>query len=99
MELWREGVRQAVVPISKPEISIGRGSRSVAVDLPLKGDPEISRVHATLMFDDQGRYWLTSKGRNPTLISGREAPREERIMVQPDEKIAICSYTLRIQPK
>ena len=99
VELWREGVRQEVVPITKPEISIGRGSRSVAVDLPLKGDPEISRVHATLFFDDQGRYWLTSKGRNPTLISGREAPREERIIVQPDEKIAICSYTLRIQPK
>jgi len=99
MELWREGVRQSVVPITKAEISIGRGSRSVEVDLPLKGDPEISRVHATLTFDDQGRYWLTPKGRNPTLISGREAAREQRIMVQPDEKIAICSYTLRIQPK
>jgi hypothetical protein len=99
IELWREGVRQSVVPITKAEITIGRGSRSVSVDLPLKGDPEISRVHATLTFDDQGRYWVTPKGRNPTLISGRELPRDERTMVQPDEKIAICSYTLRIQPK
>jgi FHA domain-containing protein len=99
IELWREGVRQSVVPITKAEITIGRGSRSVSVDLPLKGDPEISRVHATLTFDDQGRYWVTPKGRNPTLVSGRELPRDERTMVQPDEKIAICSYTLRIQPK
>ncbi len=99
IELWREGIRQSVVKITKAEITIGRGSRSVAVDLPLKGDPEISRVHATLTFDDQGRFWLTSKGRNPTLISGREIPREERTMVQPDEKIGICSFTLRIQPK
>ena len=99
IELWREGVRQTVVKITKAEISIGRGSRSVEVDLPLKGDPEISRVHATLTFDDQGRYWLTSKGRNPTLISGREIPREERTIIQPDEKIGICSYSLRIQPK
>jgi hypothetical protein len=99
MELWKDGVRQTVTPITKAEITIGRGSRSVAVDLPLKGDPEISRVHATLTFDDQGRYWLTSKGRNPTLVSGREIPREQRTMVQPDEKISICSYTLRIQPK
>jgi hypothetical protein len=99
IELWREGVRQAVVPITKPEITIGRGSKSVTVDLPLKGDPEISRVHATLMLDDQGRYWLTPKGRNPTLMSGREVPREQRTVVQPDEKIAICSFTLRIQPK
>lgn len=99
IELWREGVRQSVVKITKPEITIGRGSRTVAVDLPLKGDPEISRVHATLMFDDQGRHWLTPKGRNPTLISAREIPREERTLVQPDEKIGICSFTLRIQPK
>jgi hypothetical protein len=99
MELWREGVRQSVVPITKAEITIGRGSKSVAVDLPLKGDPEISRVHATLTFDDQGRYWITPKGRNPTLISGKELPREQRTIVQPDEKIGICSYTLRIQPK
>src|SRR5712691_609183 len=83
IELWREGVRQSVIKITKPEITIGRGSRSVAVDLPLKGDPEISRVHATMTFDDQGRFWLTSKGRNPTLVSGKELPREERTMVQP----------------
>lgn len=99
IELWREGVRQAVVKITKPEITIGRGSRSVAVDLPLRGDAEISRVHVTLMLDDQGRYWITPKGRNPTLISGRELPRDQRTIVQPDEQIVICSYTLRIQPK
>jgi hypothetical protein len=99
IELWREGVRQTVVPITKPEITIGRGSKSVTVDLPLKGDPEISRVHAILTLDDQGRYWITPKGRNPTLVSGREVPREQRTVVQPDEKITICSFTLRIQPK
>jgi len=99
VELWREGVRQSVVKITKAEITIGRGSRTISVDLPLKGDPEISRVHATLMFDDQGRYWITPKGRNPTLVSGREVPREQRTVVQPDEKIGICSFSLRIFKK
>jgi hypothetical protein len=99
VELWREGVRQLVVPVTQPEISVGRGSRSISVDLPLKGDPEISRVHAVLTMDEQGQYWLTPKGRNPTLVAGRELPREERTQVQPDEKIQICSYVLRIQPK
>jgi hypothetical protein len=99
VEIWRAGTREAVVPISKTEITIGRGSRSVSVDLPLKGDPEISRVHATLVRDDQGQYWLTPKGRNPTIVSGREVPREEPSPVTPDEKIEICSYSLRIQPK
>jgi hypothetical protein len=99
IEVWREGVRQAVLPVTKTEITIGRGSRSVSVDLPLKGDPEISRVHATLARDEQGQYWITPKGRNPTLLSGRELPREERSPVTPDEKIEICSFNLRIQPK
>ncbi len=98
VEVWRNGVRQSVVPIMKPEITIGRGSKSVSVDLPIKGDPEVSRHHATLARDPEGRYWLTPTGRNPTLISGREMPREERTAVNPDDKIEIASFTLRIQP-
>lgn len=99
MEVWRDGVREAVVPITKNEITIGRGSRSVTVDLPLKGDPEVSRVHAVLDRDNDGHYWLTPKGRNPTLVGGRELMREQRTEVLPDQKIAICNFVLRIQPK
>jgi hypothetical protein len=99
IEIWREGVRQAVLPIAKQEITIGRGSRSVTVDLPIKGDPEVSRVHALINVDENGHYWLTPKGRNATMVSGKEIPREERTQVLPDEKIQICSYVLRIQPK
>jgi hypothetical protein len=99
VEVWRNGARQTVQPIFKPDITIGRGSKSVAVDLPIKGDPEVSRLHAVIERDDQGRYWFTPKGRNPTFVSGREIPREERVQVMPDEKIEIASFTLRIQPK
>lgn len=99
VEVWRAGVRQTVVPISKPEITIGRGSRSVSVDLPIKGDPEVSRIHATLERDEGGQFWFTPKGRNPTLINGHEVPREQRTPVSPDNKIEVCSYTLRIQPQ
>lgn len=98
VEVWRAGVRQAVVPITKPEITIGRGSRSVSVDLPLKGDPEVSRIHAVLGRDEQGQYWLTPKGRNLTLLNGQELPREQSTQVTPDNKIEICSFILRIQP-
>lgn len=99
LEVWRNGSRQSVVPVMKPDISIGRGSKSVSVDLPIKGDPEVSRLHATLERDDQGRFWFTPRGRNPTFVNGREIPREERVQVAPDEKIEIASFTLRIQPK
>jgi hypothetical protein len=99
VEVWRSGVRQTVVPILKNEISIGRGSKSVTVDLPIKGDPEVSRNHASLERDNSGRFWFTPKGRNPTFVGGREIGREERVEVKPDEKIEIASFTLRIQPK
>jgi hypothetical protein len=99
VEVWRGGVRQTVVPIGKPEITIGRGSKSTTVDLPIKGDPEVSRIHALLARDPEGKYWLTPKGRNPTLVGGHELPREESTEIAPDDKIEICSYTLRIQPK
>jgi hypothetical protein len=99
VEVWKGGVRQTVVPITKNEISIGRGSKSVSVDLPIKGDPEVSRNHATLELDNTGRYWFTPRGRNATFVGGREIPREERVEVRPDEKIEIAGFTLRIQPK
>ena len=99
VEVWRNGQRQTVEPVYKQEITIGRGSKSVAVDIVIKGDLEVSRSHATLELDNTGRYWFTPKGRNPTFVGGREVPREERVEVLPDQKIDIASYTLRIQPK
>lgn len=99
VEVWYKGVRQSVVPITKQEITIGRGSRSVTVDLPLKGDPEVSRIHAVLSMDEQGVYWLTPKGRNPTFVNGQELPRDTGTQIAPDEKIDICGFSLRIQPK
>jgi hypothetical protein len=98
IEVWQNGVRESVVPVVKNEITIGRGSRSINVDLPIKGDPEVSRVHATLTRDVGGRYWLVAKGRNPTMINGQEIPRGENVEVAPDQKIGICNFVLRIQP-
>ena len=99
IEVWRDGVREAVVPVLKNEITIGRGSRSVSVDLPIKGDPEVSRVHAVMSRDNEGRFWLVAKGRNPTLVNGRELTREEPTEVAPDMKISICNFIIRIQPR
>src|SRR5437870_2146551 len=70
VELWRNGVREAVVPVTKPETTIGRGSQTISVDLPIQGDPEVSRVHAILSRDNDGHYWIVPRGRNATLIGG-----------------------------
>lgn len=98
IEIWRNNQRESVVPISKEEISIGRKSQKVVSDLMLDGDPEVSRPHAILRRDSEGKYWLTHKGKNPTIVAGRQIPLEQPYPIAPGEPISICSFMLRIQP-
>lgn len=99
LEIWRGGVRQNVVPIYQTEVSIGRGSKSKPVDIPLAGDPEISRRHVTLSTDGAGNFWLTNEGRNAAVINNYELPIGQKVNVSSGLTISICSYLLRIQPK
>ncbi len=98
LEIWRDGVRQTVMPIYKNEISIGRGSKSQPVDVSLAGDPEISRRHLSLIFLD-GSFLVVNEGRNPAIINDYELPKGQEIPVSGGVPIAVCSYVLRIQSK
>jgi hypothetical protein len=98
LEIWRDNVRQTVMPIYKNEISIGRGSKSKPVDITLPGDPEISRRHLSLIFSN-GSFSVVGEGRNPTVVNNQEVPAGQRIPVSPSVPITVCSYLLRIQPK
>jgi len=99
LEVWRDGVRQTVVPVYQNEISIGRGSKSKPVDVALAGDPEISRRHLSLIYDGQGKFSMINEGRNPAMINDYELQIGQRISVSEGVPIAVCSYLLRIQPK
>jgi hypothetical protein len=99
LEIWQNGVRQTVIPIYQNEVAIGRGSKSKPVDVPLPGDPEVSRRHLTLVCNGQGNYWLVSEGRNAIVVASREVPMGQRVQVNPGDAIMVCSYLLRIQPK
>lgn len=99
LEIWRNGVRQNVVPIFQNEITIGRGSKSKPVDIALAGDVEISRRHLLLITDGAGNFWAVNEGRNPAMINTYELPEGQRVPVSPGISVAICSYVLRIQPK
>jgi len=98
LEVYRNNVRQNVVPVSKQEIVIGRGSKSKPVDIPLLGDVEISRRHLTLISDESGNVWAVNEGKNAAEVSGQELPSGQRIQIRPGMPISICSYMLRIQP-
>jgi hypothetical protein len=77
----------------KPKVTIGRGSKQMAVDLRLEGDLEVSRHHATL--EQQGAQFLvTCEGRNSIFVDTTEVLTGETAVVRPGQRIAICSYIL-----
>ncbi len=99
LEIWRGGVRQNVVPVYQNQITLGRGSKSKPVDIPLQGDPEISRRHLTFMTDGKGNFSMINEGRNAAIINNYELPIGQQISITPGVPITVCTYMLRIQPK
>jgi hypothetical protein len=99
LEIWRNGIRQNVVPIFQNDVVVGRGSKSKPVDIALAGDAEVSRRHVTISTDGQGKYWVVNEGRNPAMINNQELPSGQRIPLSPGLNLSVCSYVLRIQPR
>ena len=66
-------------------VGVGGLERERAVDTPLQITP--------VLIEGGGREGIT------TLVNGKELIREEATEVAPDQKIAICNFTIRIQPK
>ena len=64
------GAEPEVRGFYKDEVTIGRGSRQLEVDLRLEGDMEVSRKHATLRRTGDGQYELTCHGANPISVPG-----------------------------
>jgi hypothetical protein len=80
----------------KPRITIGRGSKQMAVDLRLEGDLEVSRHHATL--EQQGEQFLvTCEGRNSIFVDSTEVLTGETAVVRPGQRVSVCSYVLTPQ--
>jgi len=98
LEIWRNGIRQNVVPIFQNEVVVGRGSKSKPVDISLAGDAEVSRRHVVITTDGNGKFWVTNEGRNPAMINNYDLPMGQRIPFSPGVNVAVCSYVLRVQP-
>ena len=99
LEIWRNGIRQNVVPIFQNEVVVGRGSKSKPVDIALAGDVEVSRRHVVISADGKGNYWVVNEGRNPAMINNYELPTGERVPLSTGLNLTVCSYVLRIQPR
>jgi hypothetical protein len=97
LEIWRNGVRQNIVPIYQKEIVVGRGSKSKPVDISLAGDVEVSRRHLSLVTDGAGNFWAINEGKNPATLNNYDLPLGQRIPLLPGVPVTVCSYILRIQ--
>lgn len=80
-------------PFFSPRVTIGRGSKQMAVDLKLEGDLEVSRHHATIEFQN-GQFLVTCEGRNSIFVDSTEVLSGETAAVQPGQRIIVCSYML-----
>lgn len=99
LEIWREGTRVNVVPVTTLETVVGRGSSTKPVDISLPGDAEVSRRHLQIITDGSGSFWMINEGRNPASINGMELQTGLRVKVPAGTPVAVCSYVLRVQPQ
>jgi pSer/pThr/pTyr-binding forkhead associated (FHA) protein len=61
--------------MDKPDIKIGRGGQFRLVDLQLDGSTRISRVHARIRRDDQGRFFIKDLSEWGTTVNGQRIAR------------------------
>lgn len=98
IEVWRYGVCQNVIPVYRSEITVGRGSPSIVVDVPLHGDAGISRLHAKLQQHENGQYTLSVSGKKPIIAAnGQTVHAGHSIPIFTGEPVQIGSYTLCIK--
>jgi len=95
LEIWRANVLESVVPVSTNVITVGRGARTVPVNVRLH-DPNVSRQHAIIEREADGSMWVTHLGQNPTVVGSRSSNRGERVRIAQGESINICAFSLRI---
>ncbi len=88
--------KQWEIPLEKRDTTIGR---SRECDIPIKGDPEISRIHCTIQRREDGNYLLLDEeSRNGTYLNGKRVfNNQEHILAEGDE-IRIGNILLRFYP-
>ncbi len=98
LEFSRNGEAPETFACHKPQISIGRGTKDIQVDLRLDGDLEISRKQATIERLAEGRFAVTCEGRNALEVGGREVVQGDRVEFESGDAIRIGIYRVRCQP-
>lgn len=98
LEIWQDGKRINEYPIIKREITIGRNTGNSKAHVRLNSDNQkTSRLHTAIRLKENGEVWVTSLGRNPTVVSGHTLMKGEQGLLEKDGEIQIYEFTLRLK--
>gem|GEM_PF-1146808 len=79
--------------ITKPVTTLGKDEMA---DIPLFGDPAVSRQHARLVLDDKGGVIVEAVSGSAVTINGAQMP---RAMLRPWDTIGVGRFSLRFHQK
>jgi len=80
----------------KTEVVVGRARVGTAVDLDLSADRMVSRPHARVLVDEEGRYWIEDLGsKRGTWVNGEEIKGKQRL--HRGDAITIGETTLKVE--
>lgn len=91
VEIWEAGKKKILV-CSKPEVIVGRKSKSKPPDIALEADKAIGRQHLKLRFDEDGGIWLTCAG--ITYLNDKRLKTNEEIKISSTDKIRLGEFVL-----
>lgn len=84
--------KEQIFPITKDEIAIGRGGKTVWVDVRLNAPPDVSREHCRIRRDPASqRFYLKDLSQFGTSVNGRKLPSgiDLRDGVQRDTRVEV----------
>ncbi len=97
IEVWRDGKKESSQTFKQRRIVIGRDSQQGKVDVHLGDSQKISRTHAVLEIDEDGKFRLTSESKNPTRLAGKSLNQGETEQVKFNQTIQILDFTLKLK--
>lgn len=92
--------KEKIEEFSQEKITIGRKKVGVAVDLDLSTDRTVSRPHASLWVDKEGKYWVKDLGsKHGTIVDGINIKHRGPVEIKPGTSMEMGNTVLKLVEK
>lgn len=96
VEIRQHGKLNVTVPIYKHRAIVGRGTAKMQADVSLR-EVAVSRRHAVIDFEENGKFSITHNGANPTIVGGAPLMPKIKTPFSPEQSIEIADFELKIK--